>query len=140
MSKSTETIKEEIEDFKTSQGGDYPEFYIGITNNPQRRLVENILVEELFEHISAGRYKDTDPCYQAEAESRDEAVEIERYFQKLGMQGFNPRSKGVESSCYVYCFKISEDYQLIQETEGNSEEGRSMAKSIKKFEQFSKLK
>lgn len=138
MSKSTETIKREIEDFKTSQGGDYSEFYIGITNDPQRRLVENILTAELFEHVRAGRYKENGSCYQAEAESRNEAVEIERHFQHLGMQGFNPRSRGIESSCYIYCFKISEDYKLIQETEGNSKEGKSMAKSIKKFEEFSK--
>jgi hypothetical protein len=138
MSKSTETIKEEIEKFKASQGGDYPEFYIGITNDPQRRLVENILIKELVEHVNSGLFKENSPHYQAEAESRDEAVKIERHFQHLGMKGYNPRSFGRETSNNVYCFKIAEDFSLIQETEGNSDEGKSMAKSIKKFEEFSK--
>ena len=136
MSKSTETIKKEIEDFKTSQGGDYPEFYIGITNDPQRRLVENILTTELFEHVRDGRYEKDSPLYNAEAESRDEAVEIELYFQDLGMQGYNPESKGVEDSHFVYCFKIAEGYELIKETAENSKQGKEMAKSIKKFKDF----
>lgn len=137
MPKNTETIKREIEDFKTSQGGDYNEFYIGITNDPQRRLVENILIKELVEHVNSGLFKENSPHYQAEAESRDKAVEIERFFQSLGMQGYNPRSFGRETSNNVYCFKIAEDYDLIKETEENSAEGKDMAKQMKKFENFS---
>lgn len=136
MSKSTETIKKEIEDFKTSQEGEYPDFYIGITNDPRRRLVEKILTKELFEHIRDGRYDGNSPRYQAEAESRDEAVKIELYFQDLGMKGYNPESKGVEDSRYVYCFKIAEGYEFIKESERNSEEGKKMAKSIKQFKDF----
>lgn len=144
MAKNTDIIKQEIEQFRQDNGGDYPEYYIGITNNPDRRIVEDIEDEVLNEHIRAGIYDGDSPKYVEEAESREAAVEIEQHFQTLGMKKYNPRSKGVETTRYVYCFKIAEDSELLTEKEekeeseltANSEEGRKMHRHIKSFEEF----
>lgn len=141
MAKDTETIKKEIEQFRQDNEGDYPDYYIGITNNPDRRIVEDIEDEILNEHIKAGIYDGNSPKYVEEAESRAAVVEIEQHFQELGMKKNNPRAKGVETTRFVYCFKIAEDSELLTEQDegdltANSEEGRKMHHHIKSFEEF----
>jgi hypothetical protein len=117
MVKDTKTIIQEIEDFKTDNGGDYTDYYIGITNNIDRRLIEND--SKVLEHMSSGKYKKGDLYYSAETESRDEAVSIELHFQNIGMQGFNPAAKGVEASKYIYSFKICDESKLLLEKKKN---------------------
>lgn len=133
MAKDIETIKEEIEDFKTENGGDYADYYIGITNDINRRMVESN--EQIVEHIQNGEYTVGNPTYTEECESRDDAVEIERHFQSKGMEKFNPRSFGVEESKYIYCYKMTEENKA-KILEGNSQEGKDMAKIIRRFEDF----
>lgn len=111
MAKETEKIKHEIEEFKTENGGAYSDYYIGITNSPERRLVEDVLNE----HLNSGKYKEGAPYYCAESESRAEANKIELYFQSKNMQGYNPPAKGVDDSKFVYCFKLDETNKLNEE-------------------------
>lgn len=101
-----------IEAFVERNGGVYSNYYIGITNNPERRINEN---ETLFEHLESGNLKDDDPLEIWESESRDMAVIIEQHFQKEGMKGFNPASIGVEDSKYVYCFKKDNSLKTFDE-------------------------
>lgn len=110
MAKETENIKHEIEEFKTKNGGAYSDYYIGITNSPERRLVEDVLNE----HLHSGKYKEGAPYYCAESESREEANKIELYFQDKKMQGYSHSAKGVEDSKFVYCFKLEEANKLIE--------------------------
>jgi hypothetical protein len=104
MVKETEIIKLEIETFKNENGGVYSDYYIGITNSPERRLVEDVLNE----HLHSGKYKEGAPYYCAESESRAAANKIELYFQDKNMQGYNPPAKGIEESKFVYCFKLND--------------------------------
>lgn len=141
MAKEIEKIKQEIEQFRQDNGGDYPEYYIGITNNPDRRIVEDMEDEDLNEHIKAGTYDGDSPKYVEEAESREAAVEVEQHFQGLKMKKYNSRAKGVDNSRFVYCFKIAKDSELLTEQEEgdlseNSNEGRKMHRHIKSFEEF----
>ena len=141
MAKDKETIKKNIEQFKQKNGGDYPEYYIGITNDPDRRLMEDLENEKLNEHIKAGIYDAEGEVCVEDAETNKIAREIEVYFQDLGMQKYNPRSKGIESSRFIYCFKIAQDSQVLTEDKepelsGNSEEGKEMSRHIKKFKDF----
>lgn len=103
-----ETIIKEIKQFVKDKGGNYPDYYIGITNDPERRLNENNISEsrEINEHRNDGIYTDDMPYEKWECKDRDTAVEIERDFQDLGMRKYNALSFGVEESRYVYCFKL----------------------------------
>lgn len=131
--KETETIKEEIEQFKTDNGGEYSNYYIGITKHLEQRLVEDN--EAIQEHLNKGEYTEGNPTYTAECENRDEAVEIEQYFQSKGMLKYNPRSHGVEESKFIYCYKMT-DENIEKVLSGNSEDGKLMSKSIKTFKEF----
>jgi hypothetical protein len=102
-----EIIKAEIESFKSENGGGYADYYIGITNDINRRLVESSPI--VLEHLKNGWYTKGFPFYSAECDSNDDAVKIERFFQNLGMLKFNPSSYGVEESVFIYCFKINEN-------------------------------
>ncbi len=133
MEKDIETIKNEIETFKSQNGGNYQDYYIGITNDVERRLVETD--ETIIEHKRNGEYTQGDPTYKAECYNRDEAVEIEQYFQIKGMQKFNPRSVGVDESKFIYCYKMTEENKGMVLNE-NSEEGKKMNISIKKYKDF----
>lgn len=118
--KKRSTICEEIDFFVSTNGGDNSEFYIGITNNLSRRIVED---EELSEHINDGSLKVGSPIYQANAGTRNIAVSIEQTFQEMGMQKYNPRAKGVEDSKYVYCFKLNEEeFEILLEEEDDDTE------------------
>lgn len=133
MAKDIETIKEEIENFKIENGGKYSDYYIGITKDIDRRMVESN--GQIDEHIQNGEYTIGNPTYTEECVSSDDAIEIERHFQSKGMEKFNPRSFGVEESKYIYCYKMTkENKEKI--LEGNSQEGKDMAKIIKRFKDF----
>lgn len=103
--KQENTIKTEIEKFKIDHGGDYSNYYIGITRSLDRRIIE----ASLTEHIRVGIYDPETPRYEAKAESRDIAFKIETEFQKKGMKQYNAAGKGKEDSFYIYCFKIKSE-------------------------------
>jgi predicted GIY-YIG superfamily endonuclease len=127
MAKQKDLIVKEIEDFKNEQGGNYDEYYIGITKDIDRRIVENNT--KINEHIRSGIYEKDIPIYSAEAATREIAVEVELYFQDKGkgMQGYNPGAKGVASTKTIYCFKSK--IKKINET-----------KIITKFKDFKLMK
>lgn len=138
MAKDNETIEKEIEAFKSKNDGDYPDYYIGITKDLDKRLFEDN--SALLEHISAGKYTEGKPYYSAETESRDDASEIETYFQAKGMLGFNPAGRGDEESKFIYCFKIDKDNKDVL-LAGNSHDAKRISKDIKhvrSFENFDK--
>jgi hypothetical protein len=113
MASKKSVIVKDIEDFVAKNGGKYEDYYVGITNNLERRLIEG---SELFaEHIKSGRYKTNSPLFYGEAESRDIAFEIEVGFQKKGMLKYNPGGRGTEDSKIIYCFKQDPDFQLLNE-------------------------
>lgn len=138
-----------IEAFKTKHGGEYSEYYIGITNNPVRRLIEG---SEIIEHVNSGKL-DSDIFHISNTGKNSIAVEIELEFQEKGMKGHNPESKGVEESIYVYCFKEAKKkaddasqkliraivrknlQRLYEQSKANSKSKESL-KYIKLFEEF----
>lgn len=133
MAKHTEVIKQEIEDFKINNGGGYDDYYIGITNNIDRRLIENNAA--IVEHLNKGEYSKGNPTYTEECLGRDEAVEIERFFQAKGMLQYNPRSFGVDASKFVYCYKMTAENKKMVISE-NSFSGKHMATTIKEFKKL----
>lgn len=102
-----EQVKIDIEAFKTTNGGSYSDYYIGITNNVKRRIVENIS-NYLVEHLNAGRYTANAIKEHWECETRNNALEVEEHFHTLGMRGEGPGGHGVGTSRYVYCFKMDD--------------------------------
>lgn len=109
--KSKIVICKEIEDFKLQHEGEYCEYYIGITNNPTRRLVEK---NELNEHITSGKLT-SNTWYLANTGENKIAIEIEVKFQTLGMKEFNPESKGKANTTYIYCFKLDNNINAEKE-------------------------
>lgn len=109
--KSKTVICKEIEDFKLEHQGEYCEYYIGITNNPTRRLVEE---NELKEHINSGKLT-SNVWYLANTGENKIAVEIEVAFQNLGMKEYKSGSKGKENTTYIYCFKLNNNINLDKE-------------------------
>ncbi len=103
---SKEKIIKDIEDFRKANSGPYSAYYIGITKHIEQRLVE--ANEVIQEHLRKGEYTEGNPTYSAECENRDTAVEIERLFQKKGMEKYNYRSVGVDDSKFIYCYKMTE--------------------------------
>jgi len=133
MAKQKQIIIEDIEKFKIDNEGEYPDYYIGITNNINRRMVEQS--EVIQEHLQKGEYTDSSPLYTEECENREEAVEIERYFQDKGMLKYNPRSVGIKKSIYIYCYKLTAENKAVLLTEA-SVGGKKMRKVIDKFKDF----
>lgn len=112
--KTIEVIITEIEDFKLRNGGNYEDYYIGITNNIERRINENILI--VNEHLNKGEYTQGNEVYTAECKNRDEAIKIERYFQnkkEKGMEKYNYRSFGNRKSKFIYCYKMDSNNKSI---------------------------
>lgn len=134
MGKDIETVKNDIEAFKSNNSGTYGDYYIGITKHIEQRLVETN--ETIVEHLQKGEYTEGNPTYTAECNNRDEAVEIERFFQKKGMLKFNPRSFGVRDSKFIYCFKMTEENKKAVLLEMNLNE----MKHLKDYDQYTQNK
>jgi hypothetical protein len=63
-----------------------------------------------------GIYTDGQPHYTEECESRENAIEIEQYFQNKGMERLNKSAHGVATSKFIYCFKMTgENIQALHE-------------------------
>lgn len=72
----------------------YSEFYIGITNDVERRLFNEHNVSK-----NGGWW-----IYR-ESDSKDIAQAVEEYFLDKGMKG--DTGGGTENSVYVYCYEIT---------------------------------
>ena len=131
MAKQKDLIIQGIEDFRTIHGGEYRDYYIGITKHIGQRLVE----ETLLEHLLKGEFTKGTPFYSEECMNRDEAISIEQYFKKLGMLKYNPRSHGVEDSKFIYCYKLTDENKKMILSEDSSK-AKNMMFNIKKFKDF----
>lgn len=74
---------------------DYSDFYVGITNDVERRLFTEHNVSE----------KD-DSWIWCQAMNKDTAQKVEEYFLSLGMKG--DTGGGTAESVIVYCYKITD--------------------------------
>ena len=133
-----EIIKDQIKRFKNENGGDYNDYYIGITNDINRRIVEDSVI--ILEHVRNGWYTENSPLYTGECDSNYDAVEVERFFQELGMLKNNPRSFGVKESVFIYCFKINENNRKMILEKAEFFADTEMITTIKKFKEFSEKK
>lgn len=94
MAKSKEEIIKDIDNHLQKSGKQYySEFYVGITNNIERRLFEEHNVN-----------KDTMWWIYRTANSKAVAEEIEQHYLDLGMKG--NRGGGTEDTKIVYCYAI----------------------------------
>jgi hypothetical protein len=92
MAKSKEEIKKEIKAHIAKEGSGYKNWYVGITNDVNRRLHKEHNVPE------KNAWFITRP-----ANSVEEAREIEEYFHDLGCDGAG--GGGDEDSEIVYAYK-----------------------------------
>lgn len=91
-----EEVINEIEQYILKNGGDYPDWYIGITSDPNDRLFNGHRVE-----------KDRIPWIYRLCSSSDVARIIEDYF--LGERGtMGGPGGGDDDATYVYAYKISD--------------------------------
>ena len=79
---------------KDVDGNNFSKFYIGITNDIERRLFGEHNVPR------NGHWR-----IHREAINKDHAQAVEEYFLKKGMKG--DTGGGFEDSVWVYCYKIS---------------------------------
>ncbi len=98
MAKNADTIIQEIYDHLVNgcNGGNYSDYYIGITKDIDERL------------FGAHKVPKKGHCYiYREAINDTDARTIEKYYLDKGMHGGD--GGGDEESVYVYVFKISND-------------------------------
>jgi len=76
---------------------DYSNWYIGITNDPSVRKAQH----EYQKQLTAMHFQ------WWEAGSKDNALEIEEYFQDAGMQDKKGAGGAKKNSTMVYIFKIN---------------------------------
>ncbi len=74
----------------------YKDLYIGITNEPERRLFEEHRVD-----------KEHDFWLYAQCDSEDVSREVEAHYLDLGMRGGKGGGAGDGSSQYVYCYVVT---------------------------------
>ncbi len=89
MTKSKEQIIDSIDAFIEIRDGDYEEWYIGITDNPDRRLFDEHKVDKKCKNH-----------FYRETSSNDIARYIEQYFLALGCNG--GAGGGEKDSVWVY--------------------------------------
>jgi len=94
----TNLIKEQIENFVNQYDCDYSNYYIGVTNNIDRRKNE---------HINKKWYTEGNPFIKLECLDLFQAKHIEEHFQEKGMGGYNPHSNIIENSKIIYCFQMT---------------------------------
>lgn len=89
MAKSEEEIKSDIKNFISKNGGSYSDWYVGITEDPKRRLEQ---------------HGAKDAWIYRQAASDEVARRIEKYFvEVLGTDG--APGGGDEDAVYVYAYK-----------------------------------
>ncbi len=72
----------------------YSNYYVGITNDINRRLFDEHNVSEQKDYW----------IYRT-ADSKSIAQKVEEYFLNLGMQG--DTGGGTDNTCIVYCYRIT---------------------------------
>ena len=95
MAKDYQTIVDEINDHLSKSGKRYySDFYIGITNDIERRLFKahNVAKEKTW-------------WIYRTAKDSDIAREVEKHFLDMGMRGND--GGGNEASNIVYCYAVS---------------------------------
>lgn len=80
-----------IEDFIRNKGGQYSAFYVGITDDPKRRLEEHEVTSE--------------PSIAHQGDSHEAVREAEEYFLEKGTKG--GEGGGDKNSDFIYAYKIS---------------------------------
>ena len=94
MTKDFQTIVQEINDHLAKSGRQYySDFYIGITNDVQRRMFDEHNV----------RRENSWWIYRT-ADSSEIARDVEKYFIDKGMRGGD--GGGDDSSTIVYCYAV----------------------------------
>lgn len=90
---ATDIISEINAHLNKSLKKDYSNYYVGITNDIERRLFgeHNVQKDGLW--------------LSYEAINKEEAQQVEEYFLKQGMQGYT--GGGTEDSTFVYCYEIT---------------------------------
>lgn len=101
------SIANKVRNFTLNNGGNDARFYVGITNNIQRRVFDEHEVD-----------KETDNYDFWDAGSHDSADRIERYLLKKHPYFEGHAGLGREDSKYVYVYKI-EDHTRERTNEGN---------------------
>lgn len=95
MTKDFETIVTEMQEHLARSGKKYySDFYIGITNDVERRMFQEHNVP-----------KDKNWWIYRTAQSAEEARKVEAHFLKLGMRG--DKGGGDSTSNIVYCYAVS---------------------------------
>lgn len=89
-----EIIERIDEHLKNSGRRYYSDFYIGITNDPERRLFDEHKVK-----------KDGMWWIYSKADNIETAREVEKYYLDKGMRGGD--GGGDDTSVYVYCYTVS---------------------------------
>lgn len=74
----------------------YSDFYVGITNDVNRRLFGEHNVD-----------KENDWWIYSKADSEDIARDVERYYKELGMKGDTGGGNPERPPLYVYSYEIS---------------------------------
>jgi len=93
MTYSKEEIIKKIEDYMKKRGGTYRDWYVGITDDAERRLFTEHNVD-----------KDNGNWCRREAYTSDDAREVEKYFlDECGTDG-GPGG-GNDDSNFVYAYK-----------------------------------
>jgi predicted GIY-YIG superfamily endonuclease len=88
-------ISFEIEKQILTYGGDFSQWYIGVTNDVDRRLEEH---KQSYEYILNDN--------NWTANSKEAALQVEKWGYNQGMQPKTKKTGNVkENSCYVYIFK-----------------------------------
>lgn len=93
---ATDIISEINAHLNKSLKKDYSNYYVGITNDIERRL--------FGEHNVS---KDNAWWIYCVAYNKEEAQQVEEYFLKKGMQG--DTGGGTEDSTFVYCYEITNE-------------------------------
>lgn len=95
MGKTSSQIVSDIENYASTKcsGKNYSDYYVGITNDPEKRLFtdHNVLRDACWIYI--------------DAESNDIARSAEKTLLDKGMKG--GEGGGDESSLFVYCYQIT---------------------------------
>lgn len=96
--KTTTKIKKQIEKYVKENSNffvDYSRWYIGVTNNPEIRKNQHKSLNNKEPNFWKHWY-----CY-----SKENALEIEKYFHKKGMLETSKTGGVAEDSKYVYVYK-----------------------------------
>jgi len=98
MPKTKQEIIDEIKVHIESEKGPFNTWYIGITNDANRRL---------FEENEHNVSKENGWWIYRSSGTKEIAQDIEKYFLELGLKGGT--GGGTEDSIIVYAYKITED-------------------------------